>query len=419
MSSVLRAACLLGALVLGVVSADAAPRLKRGINFEVWQSWTNRDSFLAPGFDRDNFPDWMNRVDDGQLSGLKAAGFDFVRLNVDASVFLWADEADTPALIDKVVAATKRLQALGFAVIVDLHLLPAQEDRPDGLEDVLGTGGHEPRLQTRYLRLVTAVAGRLAALPADLTLLEPINEPNQDWDSHFSITDRWPAQLDALRAAARKAAPTLTLVLTGGRSGGVDGLERLDPVPFAGDPNIVWTFHYYEPMAVTHAGQPWDDGPQRYLTHLPYPVSLIDDAVAGHLIAAARSDIAANVQDTAKRRQLEKGVASALADYRASGAGPASFAADFKRVSDWAADNAVPPERILLGEFGVFQDAADPAARRAVIEATRKAAEAAGFAWAVYTAGLTQAGQSFAVIGDNASLALDPAVAEALGLTSP
>lgn len=419
MSSVLRAVCLLVALVLGLSGADAAPRLKRGINFEVWQSWTNRDGFLAPGFDRDNFPDWMNRVDDGQLAGLKASGFDFVRLNVDASVFLWVDETEAPALIDKVVAATKRLQALGLAVIVDLHLLPAQEDRPDGLEDVLGTGGHDARLEARYLRLVTAVAGRLAALPADLTLLEPINEPNQDWDSHFSITDRWPAQLDALRAAARKAAPTLTLVLTGGRSGGLEGLERLDPVPFAGDPNIIWTFHYYEPMAVSHAGQPWDDGPQRYLTHLPYPASLVDDAVAGHLLSAARSDIAANVKDKAKRRELEKGVVSALADYRASDAGPASLAADFRRVSDWAAENGIPPQRILLGEFGVFQDAADPASRRALIEATRTAAEASGFAWAVYTAGLTQAGQSFAVIGDNRTLAIDPAIADALGLSRP
>lgn len=417
--SACRAALMLLALFMSLCAAGAAPLLKRGVNFEVWQSWTNRDGFIAPGFDRGNFPDWMDRVDDRQLAGLRAAGFDFVRLNVDASVFLWVGEAATPALIAPVIAAAQRLQALGFAVIVDLHLLPVQDDRPDGLEDVLGTGGHAPDLAERYLRLVTAMAARLADLPPGLTLFEPINEPNQDWGSHFSITDRWPAQLTALHAAARRAAPGLTLVLTGGRSGGIEGLERLDPAPFSGDANIVWTFHYYEPMAVTHAGQPWEDGPQRFLTHLAYPAARLDEAAASRLLAAARGDIAARVADRARRRQLETAVAEALSDYRTSGAGPATVVADFRRVADWAAKNGIPPARILLGEFGVFQDAADPEARRAVIEATRTAAERAGFAWAVYTAGLTQAGRSFSVIGDAGTLALDPAIAAALGLPRP
>jgi len=416
MPSVLRAICLSLALGASLSGAIAGPLLRCGINFEVWQSWTNRDGFLSAGFDRGNFPDWMDRVDDRQLAGLKVAGFDFVRLNVDASAFLWIAEADTPALIDRALSATKRLQALGFAVIVDLHLLPVQDDRPAGLEDVLGTGGHQPKLQERYLRLVAAMAAQLASLPPDLTAFEPINEPNQDWESHFSITDRWPAQLTALQAAARKVAPQLTLVLTGGRSGGIEGLERLDPAPFSGDPNIVWTFHYYEPMAVTHAGQPWEDGPQRFLTHLPYPAARLDDAGAARLLASAQRGVATTVTDRAKRRQLDAAVDEALSAYRTADAGPASIAADFKRVADWAAKNGIPPTRILLGEFGVFQDEADPEARRAVIDATRTAAEAQGFAWAVYTAGLTQAGRSFSVIGDADSLAIESATSKALGL---
>lgn len=410
----LLALCLL--VAPGLTPADAAPALRRGINFELWQNWTNRDGFLAPGFDRADFPDWMSRVSDGQLARLKAEGFDFVRLNIDAAALLWVDAPAATALIDRVVVATERLQRLGLAVIVDLHLLPVQEDRPDGLEDVLGTGDHDARLSARYLALVGEVAARLAPLPPDLTALEPINEPNQDWESHFSITDRWPAQLADLYAAARRVAPTLALVLTGGRSGGIDGLERLDPAPFSADAEVIWTFHYYEPMAVSHAGQPWEDGPQRFLTHLPYPAATLTDEAAARLLKAAEADIAATVPDRDRRKALDRAVAEALADYRASGAGPDSIAADFVRVTDWAKRNGIAPARILVGEFGVFQDEADPAARRTLIAATREAAEQAGFAWAVYTAGLTQAGQSFSVIGDNATLALEPAIAAALGL---
>lgn len=403
--------------LMGVSDAIAAPQLKRGINTEVWQTWTGRDAFLAPDFDRDNFPDWMGRIDDRQLARLKAEGFDFVRLDIDAAALLWVGDDGAGPLIDRIVTATQRLQAQGFVVIVDLHLLPVDGERPEGMEDVLGTNGHEPALWDRYLGLVTRIAGRLVSLPPDMTLLEPINEPNQDWSSHFRMTDRWPDQLAALRTAARAAAPTLTLVLTGSRSGGIDGLERLDPAPFADDPNIVWTFHYYEPMAVSHAGRPWVDDVGRYLTHLPYPAARLDDAMAKRLESEAHQRIAKGGLAARQRKTLDAAVGKALDDYRATDAGPATIAADFQRVTDWAAHNNIPASRILLGEFGIFQDAADPASRLALIEATRAAAEQKGFAWAVFTAGLTQPKQGFSVIGDSQALTLEPAVKAALGLT--
>lgn len=403
-------------IVAGASNVSAAPQIRRGINFEVWQTWTGRDAFLASDFDRENFPDWMARVDDRQLLRLKGEGFDFVRLNIDSAALLWVGDDGAGPLMDRIVTATQRLQALGFAVIVDLHLLPADSDRPEGLEDVLGTNGHPPLMWDRYLGLVTRIAARLAALPPDLTLLEPINEPNQDWSSHLRLTDRWPDQLAALRTAARTAAPTLTLVLTGGRSSLIDGLTRLDPSPFKDDPNIVWTFHYYEPMAVSHAGRPWVDEPGRYLTHLPYPAALLDDVTGKKLVHDARQRIAKAIADPKHRRNLDEAVGEALDDYRASDAGPATIAADFQRVGDWATQNGIPADRILLGEFGVYQDGADPAARTALIEATRAAAERQGFAWAVFTAGLTTAGEAFSVIGDGQTLSLEPKVKAALGL---
>lgn len=412
------AAAIFAALALAAGAPAQASGFagRRGVNFEAWQVWTGKSVFLAADYDRANFPDWSARVDDARLARLRAEGFDFVRLNVDPSPFFWVGEAAAGALYERVVAAARRLHGAGFAVIVDLHLLPEMADRPDGLHDVLGTGGRAPILFERYLGVVAEMARRLAPLPSATTALELVNEPDQDWFSHFVAADRWPAQLAALHAAARKAAPDLTLVLTGARGGGLDGLLRVDPKPYAADPALIWSFHYYEPMAITHAGQPWETTPARFLTRLPYPAAALDDAAAARLLAAARRRVGALVTDRDKRRDLTQGVARALEAYRASGAGPAALAADFARVADWAARHAIPAGHVMLGEFGVFQDEADPAARLAILRATREAAEAAGFVWAVYTAGLSKPRTSFAVIGDAATLALDAGAKASLGL---
>jgi hypothetical protein len=400
-------------LLAPAAAADFAGR--RGLNFEVWQDWTVKSAFLAPAYDRANFPDWLSRVDDAKLKALRAQGFDFVRLNVDPSPFFWVGEAAAP-LYEGVLSATRRLHASGFAVIVDLHILPEMDGRPDGRHDVLGAGGRKETLFQRYLALVAEMARRLAPLPPERTALELMNEPDQDWFSTFVAMDRWPGQLAQLHAAARKAAPGLTLVMTGARGGGVEGLLRLDPRPFAADPNLIWSVHYYEPMAITHAGQPWETTPQRFLTHLPFPASALDAARAERLLAAARRRVEAGVKDAGQRRDLLAALGKALAAYRASDASEATIAADLARVGDWARRHGVPARRVLLGEFGVFQDEADPAARLAILKATREAAEKQGFLWAVYTAGLTKPRASFAVIGDAQTLAVEPAVKAALGL---
>jgi len=412
-------ALLAASLSLSPPTRAAEFAARRGVNIEAWQRWTHRSTFLSPDYDRSDFPDWRGRIGDAQLAALRDQGFDFVRLNIDVSPFFWVGEREVAPLLDGVVAATRRLQAAGLAVVVDLHVMPEMDDRPDGLHDVLGTDGRKDRLFAAYVALLGRMAGRLASLPRGRTALELVNEPDQDWSSHLVLADRWPGQLSALYRAARKAAPELTLVLSGARSSSIDGLLRLDPKPYAGDERIIWTFHYYEPMAVTHAGQPWEETPARFLTHLPYPADRIDQRAAERLLAEARRSIDAAIADPARRRDLGKGVAKALDAYRASRASSRTVADDFARVSAWARANGVPPARMLLGEFGVFQDAADPEARIAVLKAIREAAEAAGFSWAVYTAGLSEGRRSFGIMSDAPGLTVEPGVKEALRLDAP
>ena len=415
-----RLRAVLAAVAAMVVLAGSAlaevPALRRGVNFELWQHWTNRSEFLAPDHDRTDFPDWQKAVDDTRLAGLRRQGFDFVRLNVDPSPFFWLDGRTEP-LLTAVERAVARLTAAGFAVVIDLHPVPDMEDRPFGLHTILGTGGKRPSAAfARYLALVRDFATRFRDHSAERVALELMNEPDQDWFSWAAATDRWPGRLAELHAAARAVAPRLPLVMTGARGGGLEGLLRLDARRYAGDDALLWSFHYYEPHAVTHSGQPWERGVAHFLTKLPYPADALDPALRRRLVAEAQARVRAEIPDAETRAELDRKIEAAAEDYAASGAGPLTVARDFDRVATWAAANGVPPGRILLGEFGVFQDAVDPATRATILRVARTAAEAEGFAWAVYTAGLTRARASFGILGDTTTMTVEEPVARALGL---
>ena len=64
----------------------------------------------------------------------------------------------------------------------------------------------------------------------------------------------------------RGAAPRHTLIATGALWSTVDGLVSLTPVR---DPNVVYTFHFYEPHTFTHQNQPWAN--TAGLHDIPYP----------------------------------------------------------------------------------------------------------------------------------------------------
>lgn len=402
-------------LLTGAARAEV-PRLGRGVDFELWQHWTNRAEFLSPGYDRSNFPDWSKMVDDRRLALLRARGFDFVRLNVDPSPMLW-DAAERPRLLAAVAAAVDRLLAADFRVVIDLHLVPDSPDRPDGVHAVLGTDGVPAGDGfDRYLALVRAVASRFRDAPPDRVALELMNEPDDDWFSRLSLTDRWPGRLARLHAAARAVAPKLPLVLTGARGGSPEGLLRIDPKPWAADDAVIWTFHFYEPYAVTHAGLSWTRDAAHFLTGLPFPARAVDAGRRSALLAAARARIVAEIADPAERRTLDREVEAALDAYVASDASPRTIDAAFAEVARWAKANRIPPDRILLGEFGAYREGTDPAAREAVVRATRLAAEKEGFAWAIYTAGLTAPLRSFGILADTNTMRLEEPIARALGL---
>ena len=398
----------LGALAMpSIVRAETrAPRLRRGMNLWPWFSLTRE--FPAPRTDYDWPPFQPDRAIPvrGDLAVLRSVGIDFVRLPVDPGPLLAFSGAQRERLFADILGAIELANDEALTVIVNLH--------PNG-----ATHHYNPRnlvgdvtapLFTRYLGLVRDIAARLGKLDPARVAFEPINEPPQS----CGAAD-WGVMQSELLRTARAAAPNLTLVATGACGGMIAGLEALDPTRLA-DPNVIYTFHFYEPYVFSHQGAPWMSGEPiyRYLNAVPWPASA---GAKQKTLAAVAARMAADAKTpAAEKREIAATIDRVLDEYFNANPDKRFIERYFARVTGWADRHRVARERVLLGEFGALRSderyVAAPAADRArYIRDIREVCEAAGMPWAFWNLfdgmGLTI---------DDWSRALDPAIVTALGL---
>jgi endoglucanase len=388
------------------LQAEAAIALKRGIALDIWTTWPAEADWLAPGF-LDTFPEWRKTVGPEKIALIKRAGFDFVRLPIDPAPFLWKPDAKrTRRLVAQTLETVELLKASGLKVIVDMHAIPAGEDRKTGTDQIL-----KPKLFEAHKRLVAEMASALAGQDPDEVAFEVFNEPTNDCGGG---APKWPAMAKSLHRAARENAPALTLVIQGGCWGGAEGLAKLKASDFA-DENILWSFHTYEPFLVTHQGASWTGGTETYVSGLRFPPESMTPAERAAVRSEAVDRIKAAKLPQARTADLIEGLDDDLGRYFSPGWAEAALAKPFDTVAAWAAANAVPADRVFLGEFGMIK--ADLAAetriedRASAIKAIRETAEAHGFSWSVWSHG-----GSFAVTAGDDSRLFEPLILEALGL---
>jgi hypothetical protein len=217
--------------------------------------------------------------------------------------------------------------------------------------------------------------------------------------------------LHAAYATVRRSAPKLMLVLDGGEGGNLEGTTTLDGFP--GDPNILFSFHYYRPWQFTHQGMAGMAA--QYLTDVPYPARARDMQES---IAASVATIAAARLSPSGKAQAQAAVRHDLDSYRASAFDRATIAADFDTVARWAREHSVPPQRVILGEFGAMNNeqrglATRQSERMRWFSDVRAAAQARGFAWAAW---VHSGSIGFSLVKHEGSTELDPGILQALGL---
>ena len=379
-------------------------RLRRGMNLWPWFSLTRE--FPEPRTDYDWPPFQGGRAIParGDLAALRSAGIDFVRLPVDPGPLLAFSGAQRERLFADILGAVELCNDESLTVIVNLHPNGATHHfNPRNL-----VGDVMAPLFTRYLVLVRDLAARLARLDPARVAFEPLNEPPQG----CGAAD-WTVMQSELLRTARAAAPNLTLIATGACGGMVAGLETLHP---SSDPNVIHTFHFYEPYVFSHQGAPWMSGEPiyRYLNAVPWPAS------AGSRQKTRAAVVSRMAADTAtpasEKHEIPKTVERVLDEYFDANPDRRFIEHYFSRVLAWADRHRVARERILLGEFGALRSddryVAAPAADRArYIRDVREVCEAAGMPWAFWNLfdgmGLTI---------DDRSRTFDPAIVAALGL---
>jgi len=91
---------------------------------------------------------------------------------------------------------------------------------------------------------------------------EVLNEP-QESDPHRW----WGIQNEIIRDGIRQGA-TGSAVIAVGNGGSIDGLLSLVPLK---EPNVIYSFHYYDPYEFTQQGADWVSDPTRHFSGLKYP----------------------------------------------------------------------------------------------------------------------------------------------------
>jgi endoglucanase len=224
----------------GPAAAQPAPpasperfAIRRGTNISHWLSQSDRrGEARARFFTRDDVV-WLSRL-----------GFDHVRIPVD-EVQLWDDAGrpheDAFALLD---AALDWCAGAGLRAVVDLHVLRSHHF--NAAEKPLWS---DPAEQRKFVHLWEQLSERLGRRPLHLVAYELMNE---------AVTpdpEQWNRLLAEAHRAVRAKEPQRTIVIGSNMWQSVDTFDALR-VP-AGDPNLVLSFHFYTPMALTHRGAPW------------------------------------------------------------------------------------------------------------------------------------------------------------------
>jgi endoglucanase len=322
-----------GAALLLAIAANAAdaPRpvalahLTRGVNISGWLQHGPAQDAFAP--------------DAGDWKGIRALGLDHVRIPVDPAALVDARGLPRAPALAALRGAIVEAQRADLLVVLALQLPPAPKAGVVEREaDRVALGG-----------LWRWLAGALRDLPARQLAFEPLNEP-ETADARASR-----ALLAYLAAEVRKAAPKHTLVVSGHRYAGVAELEALKALA---DPNVIYSFHFYEPHNFTHQGADWGDSAWKALRNFPYPSS--PESVAGMLASAP-----AAARDLLRWHGEERWNA-------------ARIGALIERAAKWGRQHKVP---VWCSEFGVLEEYAPAADRAAWLADVRAALEQRRIPW--------------------------------------
>jgi endoglucanase len=230
MNQKLIVAALLGALV-------SSPALAATDSLPVGRCVNMGNSLEAP-----SEGEWGGKkIDSADMQRIATAGFKTIRLPVR-----WASRAANtppytinPAFMKRVKGIVADARRAGLNVILNSHHFEEIHEDPS------------PPNIAKLAGMWTQIAAAFAGQPEANLWFEIENEPHKNFNDGNLLKVLAPAL-----AEIRKTNPTRAVIIGGEQWSGINSLKTLK---LPDDPNIVPTFHYYDPFDFTHQGATWVD----------------------------------------------------------------------------------------------------------------------------------------------------------------
>ena len=220
-----------------LISGVAAPALAKTDSLPIGRCVNMGNSLETP-----TEGSWGGKkIDAADFKRIADAGFNTIRLPVR-----WSTRAsDTapysidPAFMAQVKTVVDDARKVGLNVILNSHHFEEIHKDP--------SGANIAKLAGMWTQIATAFADQ----PESNLWFEIENEPHDKFNDSNLLKVLNPAL-----AEIRKSNPTRPVIIGGEFWSGVNSLKTLQ---LPDDPNIVPTFHYYDPFNFTHQGATWVD----------------------------------------------------------------------------------------------------------------------------------------------------------------
>ena len=207
--------------------------INRGTNIAHWLSQSERR-----GEERATF------FTEKDVAFIDSAGFDHIRLPID-EMQMWDEqgnrEADAFQLLKNCLDWCKEA---GLRVIVDLHILRSHHF--NAAEKPLWT---VPAEQDKLIGFWKDLSSFLKDYPTGMVAYEFMNEPVAD------DPEQWNVLLARVADSIRHWEPQRVMVIGSNRWQSANTFDQLK-IP-ANDPNIILSFHFYEPFFLSHYQASW------------------------------------------------------------------------------------------------------------------------------------------------------------------
>ncbi len=182
------------------------PACDGGVSVWPWFALTREFPPPSHDFGWPPFESGRPRPSTKDLTKLRKAGFDFVRLPVDPGPLMAFQGRERDQLIGLIERAVASILAADLSVILDLH--PNEATHFWNGRQLLREG--EGGSFGKFVELAAEMARLLKRAPGNRAVLELCNEPPLPCHS-----PEWQRQQIRLLAAAREAAPEIMIILTG------------------------------------------------------------------------------------------------------------------------------------------------------------------------------------------------------------